>query len=70
MINERQALGQALLYALDKIGGTVRMAEAAGVSPQAVSQWRHIPIHHVVTISKRTGLPRHRLRPDLYEARG
>jgi DNA-binding transcriptional regulator YdaS (Cro superfamily) len=69
-ITTKQALGQALLRALDRVGGTVRMAETVGVTPQAVSQWAHIPIHHVPRISGVTGLPRHKLRPDLYEAHG
>ena len=53
--------------AIEKAGSVKALAEAAGVRPQAVSQWRAIPAERVVRISEATGIPRHELRPDLYE---
>ena len=43
------------------------MAEAFGVSRQAISKWDRVPIRHVPRITKETKIPRQILRPDLYE---
>ena len=49
------------------------VAEAVGRSEGAVSQWvngeREIPADLVLRIEQLTGIPRHRLRPDLWESR-
>lgn len=47
--------------------GTARaLAAALDITPQAVSQWKKVPIFHVLEIEKLTGIPRHELRPDVY----
>jgi DNA-binding transcriptional regulator YdaS (Cro superfamily) len=38
----------------------------AEVTPQAISQWRQVPAGRVLKVESATGVPRHRLRPDLY----
>ncbi len=49
------------------------IAEAVGRSEGAVSQWvsgeRDIPADLVLRVEEVTGIPRHRLRPDLWETR-
>jgi DNA-binding transcriptional regulator YdaS (Cro superfamily) len=49
------------------------VAEAVGRSEGAVSQWvggeRDIPADLVLRVEQITGIPRHRLRPDLWETR-
>ena len=49
------------------------IAEAVGRSEGAVSQWvsgeRYIPADLVLRVEEVTGIPRHRLRPDLWETR-
>ena len=49
------------------------LAAAGGRSEGAVSQWvngeRDIPAELVVRVEEITGIPRHRLRPDLWESR-
>jgi len=49
------------------------IAHAVGRSEGAVSQWvsgeRDIPADLVVKVEEITGIPRHRLRPDLWETR-
>lgn len=42
-----------------------RIAALAGVSRAAVSQWRRIPERHVWAVARVSGLPAHKLRPDL-----
>lgn len=54
--------------AIRRAGSVKALAEVAGVRPQAISQWRHIPVERVVRISEALGMPRHELRPDIYEA--
>jgi len=60
----------ALTRALEIVGGGSRMAEAVGVTAQAVSQWRRVPAARVLAVSRATGgqVRPHELRPDLYEA--
>ncbi len=36
-------------------------------TPQAISQWSRVPAERVPEISKVTGVPRHVIRPDLYQ---
>lgn len=50
-------------------GGTKRVAEALGVRPQVVSNWRRrnvIPAERVLALEAVTGVSRHVIRPDIY----
>lgn len=38
------------------------------ITPQAVAQWKQVPAERVLKVERVTGVPRHRLRPDLYPA--
>lgn len=52
-----------------ELGTTADLARAAGVSPQAVSQWAGesmIPLASAVRVAKATGHKLHELRPDLF----
>jgi DNA-binding transcriptional regulator YdaS (Cro superfamily) len=55
------------------IGGGSRaqskLARILGVKRQVVNQWKHnrIPVGWIVRIEKATGVPRQKLRPELYE---
>jgi DNA-binding transcriptional regulator YdaS (Cro superfamily) len=48
-------------------GSLAAMARELGVTIQAVSAWSRVPFKHLSRISRETGVPRQRLRPDLYE---
>lgn len=54
--------------AIRRAGSVKALAEAAGVRPQAISQWKNIPADRVARISGALGMARHELRPDLFEA--
>ncbi len=41
-----------------------------GISRQAVSQWKKVPVLQVLKVEKLTGISRHVLRPDVYPAEG
>jgi DNA-binding transcriptional regulator YdaS (Cro superfamily) len=46
------------------------LADRLGLTRQAVYQWDKVPANHVLRVEEVTGIPRHKLRPDLYpEAR-
>ena len=47
-------------------GSRVRIAEALGITPGAISQWKNVPAEHVLTVEKITGISRHDLRPDVF----
>jgi DNA-binding transcriptional regulator YdaS (Cro superfamily) len=42
------------------------IAEALGILPGGVWQWRRVPAQHVLTIERLLKIPRYRIRPDLY----
>lgn len=56
----------ALELAKRAAGGTAKLAEAIGVTSQAISQWRRIPVERVLDVEAATGVPRSTLRPDIY----
>jgi DNA-binding transcriptional regulator YdaS (Cro superfamily) len=45
------------------------VARSLGVTRGAVAKWRHVPAERVLAVEKCTGIPRERLRPDLYKPR-
>lgn len=56
-------------HALIRWGGTpAQTARRLGISRQRLHNWRRrgIPIGLVVDLARRTGIPRRRLRPELY----
>lgn len=50
----------------ERRGLRLKVARALGITHGAVSQWRRVPAERVVVVSALTGIPRERLRPDLY----
>lgn len=49
-----------------KRGRLTELARALGITPAAIKQWSIVPADKVVAISAYTGIPRQKLRPDLY----
>ena len=49
-------------------GLLAKIAAELGVTRGAVAQWDKVPAERVPEVSVITGLPRHELRPDLWEA--
>ena len=47
-------------------GNATQTAKALGVSKQCVAAWVLVPLKHVNKIAEDTGIPRDRLRPDIY----
>lgn len=50
------------------VGGIRQLADRLAISYQAVRKWSRIPADRVIEIERLSGIPRERLRPDLYGA--
>lgn len=53
---------------IERAGGITALARALGIKHNAIYSWKQIPAERVPSVSDLTGIPRHELRPDLYEA--
>lgn len=53
---------------IEKLGGPVLVGQMCGISSQAVSQWRLIPVERALQIERNCGgvMDRHTLRPDVF----
>ena len=49
-------------------GGPVALARHLGISHSSVCEWQQVPAERVPAVSAVTGLARHVIRPDMYEA--
>jgi hypothetical protein len=52
--------------AAEKVGGVGELARKLGVSRQAIDQWTEVPLERADELERITGIPRSRLRPDLF----
>ena len=59
-------LFERLLVAVDAAGGRQGLADACGVSYQAVNQWKRVPAERVRAVENATGIDRAEIRPDIY----
>jgi TorA maturation chaperone TorD len=57
---------EGLELAIDAAGGMRALSRALGISQPAISAWKRVPSERVVSVEAATGVPRARLRPDLY----
>jgi DNA-binding transcriptional regulator YdaS (Cro superfamily) len=62
----RREMAKALKEVIRHFGTRMAVAKTFDVTWTAVNNWRWVPAHRVLEIERITGVPRHRLRPDLY----
>src|SRR5215212_10593378 len=55
-----------LSAAIQAVGGVSELARRVGISQPSVSNWDKVPAERVLAVESVTGVPRMRLRPDLY----
>jgi DNA-binding transcriptional regulator YdaS (Cro superfamily) len=48
-------------------GGPAALARALGCSHAAVCRWPRVPVARAADVEQITGIPRHVLRPDVWE---
>jgi hypothetical protein len=58
--------GMALIR--NQRGMLAKIAHGLGFTRAAVAKWSRVPAEYVVKVEEITGIPRHRLRPDLHIA--
>ena len=44
------------------------VARSLGITRSAVTRWEMVPAARVLDVERATGIPRERLRPDLYQS--
>jgi hypothetical protein len=64
-----QPMDEGLRAAIAVVGGRVELARDLGVNYRAVLDWRRVPAERLIQIERITGIPRERLRPDLYRGK-
>lgn len=52
----------------NQAGGVVALSLKLGLSRGAVSQWKTVPLNRVSDVARITGIPRDKLRPDVFGA--
>jgi DNA-binding transcriptional regulator YdaS (Cro superfamily) len=55
-----------LAAAIEAAGGVRALARLLGIQHSAVVEWARIPADRIIEIEKATGVPRHKLRPDIF----
>lgn len=51
---------------IGKVGSIKNLAETLGVNVATVYGWKRIPMERAAQISARWGIPKHKLRPDIW----
>jgi DNA-binding transcriptional regulator YdaS (Cro superfamily) len=70
----KEAMRRAIEIAVEKKGSRQAVAEALGITRQAMQQWDtadgkyRVPPRHVLGLERMSGVSRYELRPDIYGA--
>ena len=59
---------EGLMAAVNAAGNFARLAKLLGVPIQNVCRWKRVPAEWVLRVERATGVPRARIRPDIYGA--
>jgi DNA-binding transcriptional regulator YdaS (Cro superfamily) len=63
---ESKNLDEGLRLAIEAAGTRYMLAKKLRISPAAVLYWDRVPADRVVEVERVTGVPREKLRPELY----
>ena len=56
----------ALKEAVEAAGGAAALARRLGIKQPSVFGWKKVPARRAIAVEAITGIPRERLRPDIY----
>ena len=59
-------LDPGIKLAIDALGGHRKLGRLLGISYQAIASWGKVPADRLDEIEILTGVPREKMRPDLY----
>jgi DNA-binding transcriptional regulator YdaS (Cro superfamily) len=59
-------MSETILAKISAILPLPKLADELGIRPQAIYQWKRIPVGRVLQIERLTGISRHEQRPDIY----
>jgi pyruvate kinase len=66
-MSKRERRLDPVIHQVKHVRGTAPLiAEALGILPGGVWQWRRVPAQHVLTIERLLKIPRYEIRPDIY----
>lgn len=65
----KQGRAPELMLLFAEPGSMTRLAAGLGLRKQALSHWHEVPVAYLVRIEELTGIPRRKLRPDLFKKR-
>jgi DNA-binding transcriptional regulator YdaS (Cro superfamily) len=57
---------KGLRLAIEAAGTRYRLAMLLGVRPSSILKWRRVPSGRILQVEAVTGIPREKLRPELY----
>jgi len=57
---------EGLRLAVEKAGSIRALARELGISSASLVGWRRVPSYRIKQVEAVTGIPREKLRPDLY----
>lgn len=66
LMKSKKHRDEGLKEAIAAVKRAAHLASALGITAQAINGWERVPHTRVLEVEKITGVPRHRLRPDLY----
>lgn len=69
LMTDKEVMKEALLDAIKAAGSQLGLADLIGVASPSITGWLlrgRVPAGRVLSVEKHTGVPRHRLRPDIY----
>ena len=58
---------QLITYLDGERGRRAALAKAIGINPGAISQWDRVPTDKLDKVAEFTGIPKNKLRPDIFK---
>jgi DNA-binding transcriptional regulator YdaS (Cro superfamily) len=62
----KRKIEPGLQLAIEAAGTRYRLSLLLGIRPASVLKWWRVPSDRIIQVEEVTGVPRERLRPDLY----